>query len=148
MVLDIQFQGLIIRVTPDAGHIFKGWSKDGGTTLLTDSMMLSEKINSNTTYKAYYSLKAPKLSLASSGDGYALLEWNGILGATTYKIYQNNSIIADAVYDAVYTVSDAVYNYNASKLTNGCLYSFAVEVLDKEGNTVQSNKKVKIQFSQ
>jgi uncharacterized repeat protein (TIGR02543 family) len=126
----------IPTITPDSGYVFKGWSKDGGATLLTDSMMLSEKINNNTTYKAYYTMKAPVLSLASAGDGYACIAWNEILGATGYNIYQNDSMVADAVY----TVSNAVYSYNASGLTNGIPYTFEVKAIINSVSSERSNK--------
>lgn len=57
----------IPAATPDSGYTFAGWSRDGGTTLLTGAQLAAANINANVTYTAYFAAHSTPGGSSSSG---------------------------------------------------------------------------------
>ncbi|KAI7278332.1 hypothetical protein KC345_g6063 [Hortaea werneckii] len=69
--------------------------------------------------------EAPVLQAINAGNAKADLQWNPVEGADGYKVYM---AFQSGVYNAeIATVSQSVYSYEATGLTNGTTYYFVVK---------------------
>ncbi|WP_171651944.1 S-layer homology domain-containing protein [Paenibacillus foliorum] len=76
---------------------------------------------------------APTGLTVVAGDGQALLNWNGVSEATSYKVYKGT---ATGIYDAapVAIVSKGTSS-NVTGLTNGTTYYFTVRASNESGDS-------------
>ncbi|HEX7056714.1 MAG TPA: S-layer homology domain-containing protein, partial [Bacilli bacterium] len=81
---------------------------------------------------------APTGLAAVAGDGHATLTWDAVAGAISYRIYQSTT---PADYgDAIATVTEAVYGYDAVGLVNGTTYYFVVTAVNDGGESAHSKE--------
>lgn len=66
-------------------------------------------------------------------DRMIALSWNGIPDTVTYAVYSGDDYLGNGI-----SVTDSVYGYNATGLTNGILYTFTVNALDSEQRVTNS----------
>ncbi|WP_182302952.1 InlB B-repeat-containing protein [Cohnella cholangitidis] len=68
-------------VTANGGYTFTGWSKDGGTTLLSEADIKAATVTGNVTYTAYYSQNTFTVTYAPGT--------NGTISATSEVVAEN-----------------------------------------------------------
>ncbi|QMV41605.1 S-layer homology domain-containing protein [Cohnella cholangitidis] len=68
-------------VTANSGYAFTGWSKDGGTTLLSKADIEATTVTGNVTYTAYYSQNTFTVTYAAGA--------NGTISATSESVAEN-----------------------------------------------------------
>ncbi|HYE11562.1 MAG TPA: fibronectin type III domain-containing protein [Patescibacteria group bacterium] len=81
---------------------------------------------------------APTIESAVAGDGHVNITWSEVEGSTGYKIF--SSITSGSYEEPLATVSGAVYSYDATSLTNGITYYFAVKATNEGGDSEYSNE--------
>ncbi|OMD21744.1 S-layer homology domain-containing protein, partial [Paenibacillus odorifer] len=81
---------------------------------------------------------APILHSPVASNGIIGLTWDPVKGAIGYTIYQG---ITSGIYETqVATVSESVYNYDVTGLTNGQSYYFVVKASNPGGESAASNE--------
>ncbi|MBY3623193.1 hypothetical protein HGO21_27170, partial [Acinetobacter sp. CUI P1] len=81
---------------------------------------------------------APILHPPVASNGIIGLTWDPVKGAIGYTIYQG---ITSGIYETkVATVSESVYNYDVTGLTNGEPYYFVVKASNPGGESAASNE--------
>jgi sugar lactone lactonase YvrE len=80
---------------------------------------------------------APFLKAAVPGDAQASLEWSSVDDSSEYAIYQSDNALTAGTEIA--TVSESVYGYTATGLTNGMTYYFTVKGKNYKGDSPFSN---------
>jgi cell division septal protein FtsQ/histidinol phosphatase-like enzyme len=81
---------------------------------------------------------APILHSPVASNGLIGLTWDPVKGAIGYTIYQG---ITSGIYETqVATVSESVYNYDVTGLTNGQSYYFVVKASNPGGESAASNE--------
>ncbi|MEK3985057.1 S-layer homology domain-containing protein [Paenibacillus sp. FSL K6-3166] len=81
---------------------------------------------------------APILHSPVASNGLIGLTWDPVKGAIGYTIYQG---ISSGIYETkVATVSESVYNYDVTGLTNGESYYFVVKASNPGGESAASNE--------
>lgn len=127
-VVDSVYQYVATNLTNGVPYTFAvKATNDGGDSAFSNQLSATPQVAAP---------GAPVLQLSASGDSYASIVWNSIIGATGYKVYVNG----DAVANAVYTVTDSVYKYDATCLINDTLYTFAVKATNAGGDSAFSNE--------
>jgi len=114
------------------GYSFAGWYTDSSLTSLFD--IANAVITSATELYAKWTLTppgAPAIVSTTPGDGKVELVWNGVPHATGYKVYQGTT--SGTLGTDVASVSNSVYGYEATGLTNGVTYYFVVSALNDAG---------------
>jgi uncharacterized repeat protein (TIGR02543 family) len=115
------------------GYTFQGWYTDDGTfTQLFDF--------ANTPIMASFSLYAkwgltppgaPTIVSTTPSNAKVELVWDGVPFATGYNVYQSTT--SGTTGTLVATVTDSVYRYEATGLTNGTTYYFVVGAVNEIG---------------
>ncbi|TVX99997.1 adhesin [Cohnella terricola] len=80
----------------------------------------------------------PVLGPATPGDARISLTWDPVLGSTGYKIFKSTASGAYGSEEA--SVSDSVYGYDATGLTNGTTYYFVIQATNPTGDSTASNE--------
>jgi hypothetical protein len=82
---------------------------------------------------------APILNSATAGDRQIRLSWSPVVGSTGYKVFKSTT---PGGYDGLeeVSVSDSVYSYDVTGLTNGVLYYFVVKATNPGGDSAASNE--------
>ncbi len=83
---------------------------------------------------------APAILSAAGGNASASITWSQVPEAAGYIVYMDGNTVANAVYSAVYSVSEYVYSYTAAGLTNGRTYLFRVRATNEGGDSELSNE--------
>jgi hypothetical protein len=81
---------------------------------------------------------APILQSAVPGDGHVNINWSPVPGSTGYIIF--TSTVSGSFTDPEATVTESVYSYNITGLTNGTIYYFAVKATNPGGDSAYSNE--------
>ncbi|OXM84982.1 cadherin-like beta sandwich domain-containing protein, partial [Paenibacillus rigui] len=81
---------------------------------------------------------APILDRATPGNRQIRLSWSPVIGSTGYKVFKSTTSGAYGLEEA--SVSDSVYSYDVTGLTNGTLYYFVVKATNLGGDSVASNE--------
>ncbi|OXM83648.1 hypothetical protein CF651_24565, partial [Paenibacillus rigui] len=81
---------------------------------------------------------APILDRATPGNRQIRLSWSPVIGSTGYKVFKSTTSGAYGLEEA--SVSDSVYGYDVTGLTNGTLYYFVVKATNPGGDSVASNE--------
>jgi len=79
---------------------------------------------------------APVLLPPVAGNGQVELIWSPVAGSAGYKVLQSVTPGTNGIEIA--TVSDSVYRYTATGLTNGTAYHFAVKAINSLGDSEAS----------
>lgn len=75
---------------------------------------------------------------ATPGDARISLTWNPVIGSTGYKIFKSTT---SGVYGSEeVSVSDSVYGYDVTGLTNGTTYYFVIKATNPGGDSTASNE--------
>ncbi len=89
-----------------------------------------------TVTQAVVAAEAPVLQSAVAGDKHVTLIWSPVEGSVGYAVYART---ASAVYAApTATVTDSVYSYDVTGLTNGVTYYFVIHAIHSVGNSPNS----------
>lgn len=80
----------------------------------------------------------PIMDRAISGDRQVKLTWSPVNGSTGYKVFKSTTSGAYGLEEA--TVSESVYSYDVTGLTNGTLYYFTVKATNPGGDSPASNE--------
>lgn len=80
----------------------------------------------------------PVLGSPAPGDSQVSLTWDPVDGSTGYKIYKSTSSGAYGLEEA--SVTDSVYSYNLTGLSNGTPYYFVVKSSNPGGDSAASNE--------
>lgn len=130
-----------VTVTPPEGTAADDYDVDLYVKLTPrnwDSFNYEVPIGGNVTFTASPIPKppAPTDVTATAGDKQVSLSWTQVDGATGYKVYQS---VTSATYgDQIATVTDAVYQ--ATGLTNGTTYYYAVQAFNIAGDSLYSEQ--------
>ncbi|QMV41606.1 InlB B-repeat-containing protein [Cohnella cholangitidis] len=146
-------------VTANDGYTFTGWSKDGGTTLLSKADIEATTVTGNVTYTAYYSqntftvtyapgtngtISATSESVAENGhpanvptvtanSGYAFTGWSKDGGTTLLSKadIEATTVTGNVTYTAYYSQNTFTVTYAPG--TNGTI-SATSEVVAENGH--------------
>ncbi|MEK3706761.1 X2-like carbohydrate binding domain-containing protein [Paenibacillus sp. FSL R7-0198] len=83
--------------------------------------------------------EAPLLTEAVVQNARVSLQWSPSNGATGYKIYQ--ALQSGAYGTEIASVSNSVFEYDVTGLTNGTTYYFVIKAVYAGGNSALSNEK-------
>ncbi len=82
---------------------------------------------------------APTIQSAAAGDGHVNITWSSVPGATGYKIY-GSTVSGSYSTTPLATVSDSVYSYDATGLSNGITYYFVIRAVNGDVESASSNE--------
>jgi uncharacterized repeat protein (TIGR02543 family) len=120
------------------GYSFVGWYSD--SDLNNSFNFVNTPITENTTLFAKWiivPLGAPVIQLAVAGDSNISITWSSVDTATQYHVFQSTTSGSYGVMPTI-SVSDSVYSYQATGLTNGTTYYFVVSAVNAGGDGVDS----------
>jgi hypothetical protein len=80
----------------------------------------------------------PVLGPATPGDAQISLTWDPVIGSTGYKIFKSTT--SGAYGSEEVSVSDSVYGYDVTGLTNGTTYYFVIKATNPGGDSAASNE--------
>ncbi|WP_256761785.1 S-layer homology domain-containing protein [Cohnella sp. WQ 127256] len=80
----------------------------------------------------------PVLEPATPGDARISLTWDPVIGSTGYKIFKSTT--SGAYGSEEVSVSDSVYGYDVTGLTNGTMYNFVIKATNPGGDSAASNE--------
>ncbi len=102
---------------------------DPGTVVTVKAIAVKVgMIDSGITTKQYIIAEPGSFIItAEPADQSVILSWNEIPDTVTYAVYSGDHYLGNGI-----SVTDSVYGYNATGLTNGTLYTFTVNALDSE----------------
>ncbi len=118
--------------TTKEGHSFVGWYTDAG--LNTSFDIANTAITGDITLHAKWALTppgAPDIVSTTAGNTTVEVVWNEVPFATGYKVYQGTT--SGTTDTLVATVTDSVYRYEVTGLTNGMTYYFVVAAVNESG---------------
>ncbi|CAH1205509.1 hypothetical protein PAECIP111893_02362 [Paenibacillus plantiphilus] len=80
----------------------------------------------------------PVLGPATPGDVRISLTWDPVIGSTGYKIFKSTT--SGAYGSEEVSVTDSVYGYDVTGLTNGTTYYFVIKATNPGGDSTASNE--------
>ncbi len=138
---NVPYNGYAIapQAPTSSGYVFEGWYTDTGLNNQFDFAAMP--ITGNLTLYAKWTMLppgAPTLQSAIPGDGTVTIEWTSVANADDYQVFMSST---SGNYDPLSAVSvtDSVYNYQATGLTNGKPYYFIVKAVNEAG-AIASNE--------
>lgn len=97
---------------------------------------LSERSNEVSATPQAAAPNVPSWKSATSSDGKVTLEWNGVEGASGYKIYQSTESNSYGVELA--NVTNSVSSYESTGLVNGTTYYYVIKSVSENGDSAPS----------